>query len=67
MFIHLQFLPTVEGSGMGSMERTQTEKVLNKLISQNSHEILNVDKVIFFAWLKVQLLPCFASEPMLNY
>ncbi|GFP90783.1 ribosome biogenesis regulatory protein homolog [Phtheirospermum japonicum] len=36
-----KFLPTVEGSGMGAMERQQTEKILNKLISKNSHEILN--------------------------
>ncbi|KAL3838534.1 hypothetical protein ACJIZ3_023125 [Penstemon smallii] len=41
-----KFLPAVEGSGMGSMERQQTEKVLNKLISKDSHEILNVEKAV---------------------
>ncbi|KAK6126222.1 hypothetical protein DH2020_040043 [Rehmannia glutinosa] len=41
-----KFLPAVEGSGMGDMERQQTEKVLNKLISKNSHEILNVEKAV---------------------
>ncbi|GER36856.1 ribosome biogenesis regulatory protein homolog [Striga asiatica] len=41
-----KFLPTVEGSGMGAMERQQTEKVLNRLISKNSHEILNVEKAV---------------------
>ena len=40
-----QFLPVVEGSGIGSREREQNENVLNKLISKHSHEILNVDKV----------------------
>ncbi|CAK9182149.1 unnamed protein product [Ilex paraguariensis] len=41
-----KFLPVVEGSGMGSLEKQQTEKVLNKLISKNSHEILNVEKAV---------------------
>ncbi|GER43464.1 ribosome biogenesis regulatory protein homolog [Striga asiatica] len=41
-----KFLPAVEGSGMGAMERQQTEKVLNKLISKHSHEILNVEKAV---------------------
>jgi len=44
-FVCIQFLPVVEGSGMGSLEKQQTEKVLNKLISKNSHDILNVEKV----------------------
>ena len=44
-FFFSQFLPVVEGSGIGSREREQTENVLNKLISKHSHEILNVDKV----------------------
>ncbi|KAK4405228.1 Ribosome biogenesis regulatory protein [Sesamum angolense] len=39
-----KFLPAVEGSGMGALEKQQTEKVLNQLISKNSHEILNVEK-----------------------
>ncbi|KAL3646788.1 hypothetical protein CASFOL_009332 [Castilleja foliolosa] len=41
-----KFLPTVEGSGMGALERQQTEKVSNKLVSKNSHEILNVEKAV---------------------
>ncbi|RVW95417.1 Ribosome biogenesis regulatory protein-like [Vitis vinifera] len=41
-----KFLPVVEGTGIGSLEKQQTEKILNKLISKNSHEILNVDKAI---------------------
>lgn len=43
---HRKFLPVAEGSGMGSLERQQTDKVLNKLISKNSHEILNVKKAV---------------------
>ncbi|KZV18890.1 ribosome biogenesis regulatory protein [Dorcoceras hygrometricum] len=42
-----KFLPAVEGSGMGALEKQQTEKVFNDLISKNSHEILNVEKVRF--------------------
>lgn len=30
---------------MGRQEKEQTDKVLSKIISQNSHEILNLDKV----------------------
>ncbi|XP_022144805.1 ribosome biogenesis regulatory protein homolog [Momordica charantia] len=41
-----KFLPVVEGTGVGSREREQTENVLNRLISKNSHEILNVNKAI---------------------
>ncbi|XP_052187487.1 ribosome biogenesis regulatory protein homolog [Diospyros lotus] len=41
-----KYLPVVEGSGMGSLEKQQTEKVLNKLISKNSHDILNVEKAV---------------------
>ncbi|XP_042496443.1 ribosome biogenesis regulatory protein homolog [Macadamia integrifolia] len=41
-----KFLPVVEGSGMGSQEKQQTEKVLNKLIAKHSHEILDVDKAV---------------------
>ncbi|XP_024019299.1 ribosome biogenesis regulatory protein homolog [Morus notabilis] len=41
-----KFLPVVEGKGMGSQERAQTEKVLNKLFSKNSHEMLNVNKAV---------------------
>ncbi|PSR95531.1 Ribosome biogenesis regulatory protein [Actinidia chinensis var. chinensis] len=41
-----KYLPVVEGSGMGSLEKQQTEKVLSKLISKNSHEILNVEKAV---------------------
>ncbi|KAL5774788.1 hypothetical protein ACOSP7_012345 [Xanthoceras sorbifolium] len=43
---HRKFLPVVEGTGIGSQEKEQTEKVLNKLMSKHSHEILNVDKAI---------------------
>lgn len=41
-----KFLPVVEGSGMGSLERQQTEKVLNKFMAKSSHEILNVQKAV---------------------
>ncbi|XP_023531368.1 ribosome biogenesis regulatory protein homolog [Cucurbita pepo subsp. pepo] len=41
-----KFLPVVEGTGIGSQEREQTEKVLNRLISKNSHEILNINKAV---------------------
>ncbi|KAJ0091332.1 hypothetical protein Patl1_13127 [Pistacia atlantica] len=41
-----KFLPVVEGTGIGSQEKEQTEKVLNKLMSKHSHEILNVDKAV---------------------
>ncbi|XP_073318039.1 ribosome biogenesis regulatory protein homolog [Primulina huaijiensis] len=41
-----KFLPVVEGSGMGALEKQQTEKILNNLISKNSHEILNVEKAV---------------------
>ncbi|XP_054825425.1 ribosome biogenesis regulatory protein homolog [Prosopis cineraria] len=41
-----KFLPVVEGSGAGSREKEQTEKVLNKIFSKHSHEILNVDKAV---------------------
>uniref|UniRef100_A0A2N9HLH2 Ribosome biogenesis regulatory protein n=1 Tax=Fagus sylvatica TaxID=28930 RepID=A0A2N9HLH2_FAGSY len=41
-----KFLPVAEGTGIGSQEKKQTEKVLNKLFSKNSHEILNLDKAV---------------------
>ncbi|GAA0141152.1 ribosomal protein [Lithospermum erythrorhizon] len=41
-----KYLPVVEGSGMASLERQRTEKVLNKLISKNSHELINVEKAV---------------------
>ncbi|CAI9778976.1 unnamed protein product [Fraxinus pennsylvanica] len=41
-----KFLPAAEGSGMGALEKQQTEKVLNKLISKNSHGMLNVEKAV---------------------
>ncbi|KAL2500763.1 Ribosome biogenesis regulatory protein-like protein [Forsythia ovata] len=41
-----KFLPAAEGSGMGALEKQQTEKVLNKLISKNSHNVLNVEKAV---------------------
>ncbi|XP_044471978.1 ribosome biogenesis regulatory protein homolog [Mangifera indica] len=43
---HRKFLPVVEGTGIGSQEKEQTEKVLNKLMSKHSHEILNVNKAV---------------------
>ncbi|KAJ9140964.1 hypothetical protein P3X46_031553 [Hevea brasiliensis] len=43
---HRKFLPVVESSGMGRQEKEQTDKVLSKIISQNSHEILNIDKAV---------------------
>ncbi|XP_038698827.1 ribosome biogenesis regulatory protein homolog isoform X2 [Tripterygium wilfordii] len=43
---HRKFLPVVEGSGIGTQEKEQTDKVLSKLISKNSHEILNVNKAV---------------------
>ncbi|KAF6153307.1 hypothetical protein GIB67_003497 [Kingdonia uniflora] len=41
-----KFFPVVQGSGMGLEERQQTDKVLSKLISKHSHEILNVDRAV---------------------
>ncbi|XP_023740138.1 ribosome biogenesis regulatory protein homolog [Lactuca sativa] len=41
-----KFLPVVEGSGMGSLERQQSDKILNKLMAKNSHEIFNVSKAV---------------------
>ncbi|KAJ8444627.1 hypothetical protein Cgig2_023690 [Carnegiea gigantea] len=41
-----KFLPVAEGRGMGSQEKEQTDKILNKLISKHSHETLNVDKAV---------------------
>ncbi|XP_071698110.1 ribosome biogenesis regulatory protein homolog [Rutidosis leptorrhynchoides] len=41
-----KFLPVVEGSGMGNLEKQQTDKILNKLMAKNSHEILNVGKAV---------------------
>jgi hypothetical protein len=46
----------VEGKGIGSQEREQTEKVLNKLISKNSQEIFNVDKVKFIHSANLSLM-----------
>ncbi|KAI3928311.1 hypothetical protein MKW98_023912 [Papaver atlanticum] len=41
-----KFLPVAEGKGMGSLEREQTDKVLNKLFSKHSHEIFDVNKAV---------------------
>ncbi|KAI4344116.1 hypothetical protein L6164_011384 [Bauhinia variegata] len=41
-----KFLPVAEGKGMGSQEKEQTEKILNKIISKNSHDMLDVDKAV---------------------
>ncbi|KAJ3687546.1 hypothetical protein LUZ61_016710 [Rhynchospora tenuis] len=45
---HRKFLPVVEGKGIGSKEKQQTEKILNQLlsISTSSHEILDVNKAV---------------------
>lgn len=43
---HRKFLPVVEGSGIGSREKQQCEKVLQKVLSSHSHDILNVDKAV---------------------
>lgn len=45
LLVWFQFLPVAEGTGAGSKEKEQTDRVLNKLISKNSHDILNIDKV----------------------
>ncbi|KAI3891114.1 hypothetical protein MKW98_007419 [Papaver atlanticum] len=37
-------LESVAGKGMGSLEREQTDKVLNKLFSKHSHGIFDVNK-----------------------
>ncbi|OVA00443.1 Ribosomal biogenesis regulatory protein [Macleaya cordata] len=41
-----KFLPVAEGRGMGSLEKEQTDKVLNKLMSKHSHEIFDVNKAV---------------------
>ncbi|XP_057805372.1 ribosome biogenesis regulatory protein homolog [Salvia miltiorrhiza] len=41
-----KYLPAVEGSGMGTLEKQQTENVLNRLMSKHSHQILNVEKAV---------------------
>ncbi|KAG6412065.1 hypothetical protein SASPL_124729 [Salvia splendens] len=41
-----KYLPAVEGSGMGTIEKQQTESVLNRLMSKHSHQILNVEKAV---------------------
>lgn len=43
---HRKFLPVAQGKGMGSQEREQTEKILNKLISKHSHDTLNINKAV---------------------
>lgn len=43
---HRKFLPVVEGKGIGSQEKQQTDKILNQLLSKNSHEILDVNKAV---------------------
>ncbi|KAL5975806.1 hypothetical protein ACLOJK_020134 [Asimina triloba] len=40
-----KFLPVVEGMGMGAQEKQQTDKILNKLMSKHSNEILNAVSV----------------------
>ncbi|XP_021835505.2 ribosome biogenesis regulatory protein homolog [Spinacia oleracea] len=43
---HRKFLPVAQGKGMGSQEKEQTDKILNKLFSKHSHESLNVNKAV---------------------
>ncbi|KAK4754060.1 hypothetical protein SAY87_002164 [Trapa incisa] len=47
-----KFLPVAEGKGTGSKEKEQTDRVLNKLISKNSHEVLNIGKAVTMYNLK---------------
>lgn len=41
-----KFLPVVKGKGMSTEEKAQTDKILNKLMSQSSHDILDVNKAV---------------------
>ncbi|KAL6221220.1 hypothetical protein ACLB2K_008972 [Fragaria x ananassa] len=41
-----KFLPVIGGKGIHTQEQEQTDKILNKLISKNSHEMLNVNKAV---------------------
>lgn len=41
-----KFLPVVEGKGMGSQEKQQTDKILSKLMARASSDILDVDKAV---------------------
>ncbi|KAH0925171.1 hypothetical protein HID58_017427, partial [Brassica napus] len=43
---HHKYLPVVPRNGMVDEEKEQTNKVLGKLLSKHSHEILNVGKAI---------------------
>ncbi|XP_021741711.1 ribosome biogenesis regulatory protein homolog [Chenopodium quinoa] len=43
---HRKFLPVAQGKGMGSQEREQTDKILNKLMSKHSHDSLNVNRAV---------------------
>uniref|UniRef100_A0A2P2K5A3 Ribosome biogenesis regulatory protein n=1 Tax=Rhizophora mucronata TaxID=61149 RepID=A0A2P2K5A3_RHIMU len=43
---HRKFPPVAEGSGIGAQEKEQTENILRKIMSKNSHEILNIDKAV---------------------
>ncbi|KAL9237118.1 hypothetical protein vseg_011705 [Gypsophila vaccaria] len=43
---HRKFLPVVQGRGMGSQEKEQTDKILNKLLSKHSDGVLNIDKAV---------------------
>eukprot|EP00252_Welwitschia_mirabilis_P016758 TRINITY_DN3712_c0_g1_i1.p1 TRINITY_DN3712_c0_g1~~TRINITY_DN3712_c0_g1_i1.p1 ORF type:complete len:323 (-),score=98.27 TRINITY_DN3712_c0_g1_i1:326-1294(-) len=43
---HRKFLPVVEGSGVGKMEKQQSEKVLNKILSKHNNDILDVNKAV---------------------
>eukprot|EP00249_Psilotum_nudum_P011560 c23241_g1_i1 orf=377-1459(-) len=43
---HRKFLPVVEGSGIGNQEKQQFERVLNKVLAQNNHGVLDVKKAV---------------------
>lgn len=43
----LQFLPVVEGKGMGNQEKQQNDKILNALLAKSSEDQMDVGRVIF--------------------
>lgn len=49
-----KFLPVAEGTGVGSKEREQTENILNKIMSKNNHDILNVNKAVTVTNVKME-------------
>lgn len=43
---HRKFLPVVEGSGIGNLEKQQSDKILQKVLSSHNHDILDVNKAV---------------------